>query len=171
MNNDIKNFTLRRWNEVFPYLKSYSSNSLFMHLGPLMIGVRIEYCLVYPLYSIYLQIIPLWMGLRDARKENEGYYGRSFSNARADLLNIHATDTQFASYVSLVEGQFGRMLQPEIPLSVLVDFLFSFKEKNEVFLLGYLTTVFKILFGLATYLDNDDFYLFQSKTFIYGKFH
>ena len=61
--------------------------------------------------------------------------------------------------------------QPEIPLSVLVDFLFSFKEKNEVFLLGYLTTVFKILFGLATYLDNDDFYLFQSKTFIYGKFH
>lgn len=144
------------WREQFPILSEWTKPTLFMNTGVVLIGLRIDR-LPEKTYRIFLEILPLWEDVNSMAKR------RLISRELVDEKKLQFfLDTERPNYIDLfgkavtcVKEQFGSVLQSQIRLSTLVDFLNDCADNFYMRNLPWLwVDLFELKLALALYFDD-----------------
>ena len=161
---ESKEKTLKKWNEVFPILKKYTSRTLFMRLECLLVGVRLDFG-YFPNYALALEVYPLWMPLREAHKDFNHFSGLLCPTASLNLLSVYANNNQFNHYADIGISMFSKILNYDVALGDLTTYILdSSYAKLPILRAPRYETAFMLLFGLASYLDAEDYRRYITNT-------
>ena len=141
------------WNIHFPILKKFTPTALFMKANIMFIGIRVTGERAGESYRIYLEIIPLWREIFNA-KNIIIYYEMKDQKGRQLFIDYRFHDKMIDQAVSCANAQFGSLLQKNIPLSQLLKFLDFYLSHSCLISLYDYCNVIELKLAAGLYLNS-----------------
>ena len=142
------------WKGAFPFLTEFSKSTLYLRVGIVMLGLRLESSQYESDdYQVYLECRSLW-------DDSDGYNRFDIFNYRLEgkigntfyLSSKKEHDFYFSRAEQRAREQFGDVLQEKIRLSSIMN-LFTSPDKD-IDNPNFWKPVYEFVFALSTYLDD-----------------